>query len=330
MNPLPVLCVVIPCYNEEQVLPITAPLFLEELNKMIKEGRVDESSSILFVNDGSSDSTWQIIRGLSEENKTIKGLSLSRNRGQQNALLAGLMEAKKFCDVTITTDCDGQNELAAMERMIDAYKEGYEIVYGVRKDRKNDPFFKRLFSEGFYKIVRMMGAEIIRNHADYRLVSSKVLHEFEDFREVNVFLRGMFPLVGFESTVIEYEMTKRVAGETHYSPAKMMGFALDGITSFTIRPIRAFTIIGFAVSLISLIGIIWTIIDYFCGNTVSGYASIVCILCFMAGVQLVGIGVIGEYVGKIYMEIKHRPRYIIAARTDNLNESKEKNDQIDN
>lgn len=326
MNPLPVLCVVIPCYNEEKVLPITAPMFVSELNKMIEDGRVDGKSSILFVNDGSGDNTWQIIQELSKEYEAIRGLSLSRNRGQQNALLAGLMEAKAFCDITITTDCDGQNELAAMGRMVDAYKEGYEIVYGVRKDRKNDPFLKRFFSEWFYKIVRFLGAEIIKNHADYRLVSSKVLDEFEDFREVNIFLRGMFPLVGFESTIVEYSMDKRLAGETHYSPTKMMGFALDGITSFTIRPVRAFTLLGFIVSLISLIGIIWTIIDYFCGNTVSGYASIVCILCFMAGFQLVGIGVIGEYVGKIYMEIKHRPRYIIADRTDNLNESKAKID----
>lgn len=321
MDPLPVLCVVIPCYNEEKVLLQTAPMFVDELHKMIEEGRVNEDSSILFVDDGSSDSTWKIICGLSEDDHAIRGLSLSRNRGQQNALLAGLMEAKDLCDITISTDCDGQNELAAMGRMVDEYKKGNDIVYGVRKDRKSDPFFKRLFSGMFYKFVRLMGAEIIENHADYRLVSRRVLEEFRDFQEVNIFLRGMFPLVGFRSSVVEYDMSKRLAGKTHYSMGRMMGFALDGITSFTIKPVRVFTILGFTVSLISAVGIIWTIIDYFCGNTVSGYASIVCILCFMAGFQLVGIGVIGEYIGKIYMEIKKRPRYIVAERTKNLEDA---------
>ena len=320
MNQLPVLGIVIPCYNEGEVLPVTAPMFVDELNKLVAEGYVHGDSFILFVDDGSGDDTWQIICNLSRENPSIKGIMQSRNRGQQSALLAGLMEARTRCDIAITTDCDGQNELAAMERMIDAYKEGNDIVYGVRNDRKSDPFFKKHSSSLFYKFVRLMGAEIIYNHADYRLVSRRVLDEFQDFEEVNIFLRGLFPLVGFQSTTIHYDVTKRLAGKTHYSARKMMGFAMDGITSFTIKPVRIFAALGFAVSIISIIGIIWTIVDYFCGNTVSGYASLMCVVCFMAGIQLLGIGVIGEYIGKIYMEVKGRPRFIIAERTENLND----------
>ena len=324
MNKLPVLGIVIPCYNEGEVLPVTAPMFADELNRLIGLGKISADSFILYVDDGSKDDTWQIICEFSKSTNAIKGIMQSRNRGQQSALLAGLLEAREMSDIVITTDCDGQNELAAMERMIDEYMAGSDIVYGVRRDRKSDSFFKRHSSSLFYKFVRLMGAEIIYNHADYRLVSRRVLDEFRDFEEVNIFLRGLFPLVGFRSSTVEYDVTKRVAGKTKYSTGKMMSFALDGITSFSIKPVRAFTILGFIVSIISIVGIIWTIIDYFCGNTVSGYASLMCVVCFMAGIQLLGIGVLGEYIGKIYMEVKGRPRFIIAERTDNLeNENSE-------
>ena len=318
MDNLPILSIVIPCYNEGEVLPVTAPMFADELKRLISIGKISEGSFILFVDDGSADDTWEIICDYSKANDAVKGIRQSRNRGQQSALLAGLLEARELSDIVITTDCDGQNELAAMERMIDEYMAGSDIVYGVRKDRKSDGFFKRHSSSLFYKFVRLMGAEIIYNHADYRLVSRRVLDEFQDFEEVNIFLRGLFPLVGFKSSTVSYDVTKRLAGRTKYSTGKMMGFALDGITSFSIKPVRVFTILGFVVSIISIIGIIWTIIDYFCGNTVSGYASLMCVICFMAGIQLLGIGVIGEYIGKIYMEVKGRPRFIIAERTENL------------
>lgn len=314
----PILYLVIPCYNEEEVMPLTAPAFRNELQRLIDVEKVSEDSSILFVDDGSEDDTWNIICRLSEEDDKIKGISESRNMGHQNALLAGLMEARKYCDIAITTDCDGQNEIGAMERMIDAYEEGYDIVYGVKKDRKSDGFFKKHTAQAFYSLTRLMGVDLIRNHADYRLVSRRVLDELKDFREVNIFLRGVFPLVGFKSKIIQYELSKRKAGRTHYSARKMFSFALDGITSFSIRPVRIFTAFGFLVSLGSFAGIVLTVIDYFRGNTVSGYASLMCIICFVAGMQLLGIGVLGEYIGKIYMEVKQRPRYIISARTGNF------------
>ncbi|MDO4833615.1 MAG: glycosyltransferase family 2 protein [Bacillota bacterium] len=320
MSERPVLYLIIPCFNEEEVLPLTAPAFSRELIRLAGEGKISGESRVFFVDDGSEDGTWDIICSLSKELANIRGIRESRNMGHQNALLAGLMEAKGLCDITITTDCDGQNELGAIERMVDAYSEGNEIVYGVRKDRKSDGFFKRHTAQIFYKLTILMGIDMIYNHADYRLVSSRVLDEFEDFREVNVFLRGMFPLVGFRSTTVEYEMGERAAGRTHYSPQKMLHFAIDGVTSFSIKPVRAFTITGFIVSLGSFIGIICTIIDYFTGGTVSGYASLMCIICFAAGIQLIGTGVIGEYIGKIYMEVKRRPRYIISDRTDNFSD----------
>lgn len=322
----PTLYLIVPCYNEEEVLPLTAPAFRNELQRLVDVGKISADSSILFVDDGSDDDTWEIISGMADRDDMIKGISESRNMGHQNALLAGLMEARQHCDIAITTDCDGQNEIAAMERMIDAYEEGYDIVYGVKKDRKSDGFFKRHTAQAFYSVTRMMGVELVRNHADYRLVSRTVLDELKDFREVNIFLRGIFPLVGFKSKVIQYELNKREAGKTHYSARKMFSFALDGITSFSIKPVRIFTAFGFLVSLGSFVGIILTVIDYFRGNTVSGYASLMCIICFVAGMQLLGIGVLGEYIGKIYMEVKQRPRYIIAARTGNFEEDSEQPD----
>ena len=314
----PVLYIVIPCYNEEKVLPITSKLFLEELEKLMGDNKVSPQSRILFVNDGSRDKTWEIIEDLSKEDEHFSGISLSRNRGHQNAVLAGLMDSKDKCDITISIDCDGQDDITAMEEMVDKYAEGCEVVYGVRSSRKKDTFFKRFTAESFYKLLNSMGAEVVFNHADYRLISSRVLDEFAEFKEVNLFLRGMVPLVGFKSTSVYYERHERMAGESHYPLRKMLALAFDGITSLSIKPLSFITGLGLIVSLISFIGVLYAVIAYFRGDAVSGWTSMTCIICMLGGIQLVSLGVIGQYIGKIYMESKHRPRYIISERTDDL------------
>lgn len=309
------LFIVIPCYNEEEVLPITSKMFLEELEDVIHKGKISDNSRILFVNDGSKDKTWEIIENLAAENPHFIGMSQSRNRGHQNAVLAGLMESKDMCDITISIDCDGQDDIKAMEAMVDAYHDGSEVVYGVRSKRDTDTFFKRFTAESFYKLLNKMGVEVVYNHADYRLISSRVLKEFANFKEVNLFLRGMIPLVGFKSSSVYYERHERIAGESHYPLSKMLGLAIDGITSLSIKPIRLITGLGIGVSILSFIGVIWAVIAQLTGHTITGWASTVCIVCFMGGVQLICLGVLGEYIGKIYMEVKARPRYIISERT---------------
>ena len=269
----------------------------------------------MFVNDGSKDKTWEIIENLAAENPHFIGMSQSRNRGHQNAVLAGLMESKDMCDITISIDCDGQDDIKAMEAMVDAYHDGSEVVYGVRSKRDTDTFFKRFTAESFYKLLNKMGVEVVYNHADYRLISSRVLKEFANFKEVNLFLRGMIPLVGFKSSSVYYERHERIAGESHYPLSKMLGLAIDGITSLSIKPIRLITGLGIGVSILSFIGVIWAVIAQLTGHTITGWASTVCIVCFMGGVQLICLGVLGEYIGKIYMEVKARPRYIISERT---------------
>ena len=311
----PVLYIVIPCYNEEKVLPITCKLFLDKIEELISKEKIDFNSKILFVNDGSKDSTWNIICDLAKENGHYIGISQSRNRGHQNSVLAGLMEAKDLCDITISIDCDGQDDINAMNDMVDAYLEGCEVVYGVRSKRDTDTFFKRFTAESFYKILNKLGAEVVYNHADYRLISSRVLQEFANFKEVNIFLRGMVPLVGFKSTSVYYERHERIAGESHYPLTKMLALAFEGITSLSVKPIRMITGLGVGVSLLGVIGVIWAIIAYLHGNVVAGWASIICIICFIGGVNMLCLGVIGEYIGKIYMETKHRPRWIISERT---------------
>ena len=318
MKDKPILYMIIPCYNEEQVLPITAPMFLEELNLLIQKRKISTESKILFVNDGSKDKTWEIINALSHENPHFAGIAQSRTRGHQNAVLAGLMYAKDLCDITISIDCDGQDDITVMEQMVDEYQNGCEIVYGVRKERKTDTFFKRTTALGFYKLLEKLGGDIVYNHADYRLASSRVLQEFANYKEVNIFLRGMFPLVGFKSTSVYYDRSVRLSGESHYPLKKMLALAIDGITSLSIKPIRIITAFGMIVSLLSVIGIIWVLVESILHNTVAGWASTTCILCFISGVQLLSLGIIGEYVGKIYMESRHRPRYCIAEKTDNL------------
>ena len=313
------LYMIIPCYNEEKVLPITAPLFLEELNKLIDSKKINNDSRIMFVNDGSKDNTWEIIKELADKDEHFIGICQSRNRGHQNAVLAGLMEAKDCADITISIDCDGQDDITAMEAMVDAYDDGCEVVYGVRSKRDTDTFFKRFTAEGFYKFLNAMGAEVVYNHADYRLISSKVLQEFAKFKEVNLFLRGMVPLVGFKSTSVYYERHERIAGESHYPLKKMLALAFDGITSLSVKPIRMITSFGIFISFISFIGAIWAVISQLIGATVTGWASMTCIICFLGGIQLICLGIIGEYIGKIYMEVKHRPRYIISERTGDEN-----------
>ena len=311
----PILWIVIPCYNEEDVLPITAPMFLEQIQTMISKEKISAKSRILFVNDGSKDSTWDIICKLAQDDEHYIGISQSRNRGHQNAVLAGLMEARDVCDITISIDCDGQDDITAMERMVDEYLAGAEVVYGVRSKRDTDTFFKRFTAESFYKLLDKMGVETVYNHADYRLISASVLQEFAGFQEVNIFLRGMIPLVGYKSTTVYYERHERIAGESHYPLSKMLAIAVDGITSLSVRPISIITGAGCVVSLIGFVGIIWAIITAILGNAVPGWASIVCIVCFLGGIQLFSLGVIGEYIGKIYLESKHRPRYIISDKT---------------
>ncbi len=311
----PILYIVIPCYNEEKVLPITSGMFLDKVNELIGLGKISEDSRIMFVNDGSKDDTWNIICELAAKDDKFLGISQSRNRGHQNAVLAGLMEAKDKCDITISIDCDGQDDINAMNKMVDEYLDGSEIVYGVRSRRDTDTFFKRFTAEGFYKLLNWMGAEVVFNHADYRLVSSRVLQEFANYKEVNIFLRGMFPLVGFKSTSVYYERHERIAGSSHYPLGKMLALAFDGITSLSVKPIRMITTFGMFISLLSFIGVIWSIVIQLTGHAVAGWASMTSIICFIGGIQLICLGVLGEYIGKIYMEVKARPRYIISERT---------------
>ena len=309
------LYLVIPCYNEQDVLPITSKLFLKELTDLIEKSKISDESRILFVDDGSRDHTWEIIEQLSNEDNHYIGMRQSRNRGHQNTVLAGLMETRGVADITISIDCDGQDDITAMESMVDAYHDGCEVVYGVRSKRDTDTFFKKHTAESFYRILNWMGAEVVYNHADYRLVSGRVIEELANFKEVNLFLRGMIPLVGFKSTSVYYERHERMAGTSHYPLSKMIGLAIDGITSMSVKPIKLITGLGLAVSMLSFIGVIWAIVTQLVGRTVAGWTSTVCMVCFMGGVQLICLGVIGEYIGKIYMEVKGRPRYIISDRT---------------
>lgn len=311
----PVLYLVIPCYNEQDVLPVTSSMFLKKINDLAEKGIIDAESRILFVNDGSKDHTWEIICELARSDPHYLGISQSRNRGHQNAVLAGLMEAKDQCDITISIDCDGQDDINAMDQMVEEYQNGCEIVYGVRSRRDVDTWFKRTTAEGFYKLMNCMGAETVYNHADYRLVSRRALEAFADFKEVNLFLRGMFPMVGFKSTSVYYERHERIAGQSHYPLSKMLSLAFNGITSLSTRPIRLIAGLGAAVSVISFVGVIWSVAVRLLGHSVDGWASIISVVCFIGGIQLLCLGVLGEYIGKIYMEVKARPRYIISERT---------------
>lgn len=320
----PILYFVIPCFNEEAVLPITNTLFLNKLTELIAAGEIAEESRILFVDDGSRDKTWEIISNLHRQNAHFEGLKLSRNRGHQNALLAGLMTAKQYADVTVSIDCDGQDDIDAVNNMLREYKDGAEIVYGVRAARDTDTKFKRNTATGFYRLLRFMGAEVVFNHADYRLMSRRALEGLSEFHEVNLFLRGLIPLVGFKSSSVYYDRKERMAGESHYPLSKMLSLAFNGITSLSVRPLKMITGLGFFISMVSLLAVLVTVIIKLVGYTVQGWTSLLCVIFLLGGIQIFCLGVIGEYIGKMYEETKARPRYIV--EEDTLQETSETDD----
>ncbi len=306
-----ILYVVVPCYNEEEVLEQTTKVLTKKIKEMIEKKIISEKSKIMYVNDGSKDKTWQLIEEYNKKNSFICGLKLSRNRGHQNALLAGLMTAKKYADMVVSMDADLQDDIEVLDDFIRAYNDGNEIVYGVRSSRKKDTFFKRNTAQLYYKIMKKMGVDIVYNHADYRLMSKRALDELENYQEVNLFLRGIVPLIGFKTTTVEYERKERYAGVSKYPLKKMLSFAMEGILSFSVTPLKMITMIGFLIALISFLFLIYVIIGHFLNGNVAGWTTIVTLVCFFGGFQIFCIGIIGEYLGKIYMETKKRPRYII-------------------
>ena len=305
------LYIVVPCYNEEEVLPETSRRLRAKLEQLMAEEKISPASRIMFVNDGSKDRTWALISQLHDESPLFCGVDLSRNRGHQNALLAGLMTAKDRADMVISMDADLQDDIDAVDAMVDKYHDGVDIVYGVRSSRKTDTFFKRFTAEGFYRLMNAMGAESVFNHADYRLMSRRALEGLAQFREVNLFLRGIIPMIGYRTDTVEYERGERFAGESKYPLKKMLAFALEGITSLSVKPLRLITGLGFLIFVISIIMIIYNIVRWAAGATVAGWASLSCSVWLMGGLILLALGVVGEYVGKIYMESKERPRFII-------------------
>lgn len=306
------LYLVIPCYNEEAVLPETSRRLKEKYTALMEAGKIGPDSRIVFVNDGSKDKTWDMICDLHAADPIFRGICLSRNRGHQNALMAGLMTVRGECDAAISMDADLQDDINAIDEMVDRYNQGYEVVYGVRSSRKKDTFFKRTTAQGFYKLMRAMGVETVYNHADYRLMSRRALEALSQFDEVNLFLRGIVPLVGFKSTTVSYERGERFAGESKYPLKKMVSFAFEGITSMSVKPIRMIAALGGAVFAVSLVILIYSLIRHFTGHTVEGWTFLAVSIWALGGVQLLAIGVIGEYIGKIYLETKHRPKYVIS------------------
>ena len=307
---------VLPCYNEEAVLHETASRLKVKMNQLISENKISKDSRVTFVDDGSKDNTWSIIEELKESDELFAGVKLSRNRGHQNALLAGLMTVKDYCDAAISLDADLQDDINVIDKMIEKYDEGCEIVYGVRSSRKKDTFFKRITAEGFYKFMNLMGVDLVFNHADCRLMSKRALDELENFTEVNLFLRGIVPLIGFKSDIAYYERNERFAGESKYPLKKMLSFAFDGITSFSIKPIRFILNVGITFFILSIFVLIYCLIRKLTGNVVEGWTFIACSIWMLSGIQLMSLGIVGEYVGKVYNETKHRPRYIIEKELD--------------
>ena len=305
------LYLVVPCYNEEEVLPETARRLAAKFDNLIAGGKISPESKVVFVDDGSKDRTWEIIEGLNESSPLFQGIKLSRNKGHQNALLAGLMAVKDECDMTISMDADLQDDIDAIDRMLEKYYDGCDVVYGVRSERKTDSAFKRTTAHGFYKVMKLLGADIIYNHADYRLMSRRALDALSEFREVNLFLRGIVPLVGFKSDTVEYKRTERFAGQSKYPLKKMISFALNGITSFSIKPIRMITALGILIFSVSILMLVYFLIRHFTGNTVQGWTTLAASVWAIGGLQLLAIGVVGEYIGKMYMETKARPKYVI-------------------
>ena len=314
------LYVVVPCYREEAVLPETARRLKEKLTALMERGKISRRSRILFVNDGSKDRTWEIIEALHGQDRLFSGVNLSRNRGHQNALLAGLMTAVQRADMMVSMDADLQDDINAMDEMIDAYHNGYDVVYGVRSSRKSDSFFKRFTAESFYRLMKAMGVDIVFNHADYRLMSRRAVEGLAQFREANIFLRGIVPQIGYPWTTVEYVRAKRFAGESKYPLKKMLAFAFDGITSFSVKPMRLILFLGAVIFALSLVVLVWALIARLNGRTVSGWTSLMCSIWMIGGIQLLSLGVIGEYIGKIYAESKARPRYIIERVLDDAEE----------
>ncbi|WP_438434609.1 glycosyltransferase family 2 protein [Gorillibacterium sp. sgz500922] len=314
-NSSPVLSLVIPCYNEEEVLPESINQLTLVTNKLIKKGKISPKSKLLFVNDGSRDRTWEIIEEAAQQNPLVRGLKLSRNVGHQNALLAGLNEARNYSDCVISVDADLQDDLSIIEEFIDKYDEGFDIVYGVRRSRTTDTFFKRSTAQGFYRLMNVMGVNVVYNHADYRLMSKRTLEHLNEYKEVNLFLRGLVPLIGFKSTNVYYDRHERFAGESKYPLKKMLAFAFDGITSFSVTPIRLITSVGFVLFAFSVLIGLYTIFSKIMGNTTTGWSSLMLSIWFIGGIQLVALGLIGEYIGKIYKEVKARPKYIVEKLT---------------
>jgi glycosyltransferase involved in cell wall biosynthesis len=303
------LALVVPCYNEEEVLAISAKELKRVLSDLIAKGKIAEDSFVLFVNDGSKDKTWELIEKEHADSRMIYGLKLAGNVGHQFALTAGLLAAKDMSDVTISIDADLQDDTAVIEEMIDKYHEGKDIVYGVRNDRKNDSWFKRTTAQGFYKVMAAMGVKTVYNHADFRLMSKRAVEQFSKYEETNLFLRGMMPLIGYETDCVYYERKERVAGESKYPLKKMLALAWNGITSFSVKPISLITVLGFVIMILSIAAAVYAFISYFCGKVVPGWTSLILSIWFLGGVQLIAIGLIGQYIGKIYIEVKHRPRY---------------------
>ena len=306
-----ILYLVIPCYNEQDVLHETARRLREKMESLMEREMISRESRIMFVNDGSRDRTWEIIRELHESDPIYQGVKLSRNRGHQNALLGGLMTAKEYADMVISMDADLQDDIDVVDRFVEKYYEGCEIVYGVRSARKTDTFFKRFTAEGFYKLINFMGGEVVFNHADYRLMSRRALDELAKYKEVNLFLRGIVPMIGFQTGIVTYERHERFAGESKYPLKKMLALAVDGITSLSIKPIRAIVLLGMLIFLCSIAMLIYSLVQHFLGNTSIGWTSLIVSIWAIGGLQLLAIGVIGEYIGKIYLETKERPKYII-------------------
>ena len=306
-----VLYIVVPCYNEEEVLPETAKRLKEKLNRLAEESKIAPQSRVMFVNDGSKDRTWELIEELHRSDPVFSGVDLSRNRGHQNALLAGLMTAKDRCDAVISMDADLQDDINAVDTMLEKFLAGCDVVYGVRSSRKKDSFFKRFTAEAFYRLMNFMGAETVFNHADYRLMSRCALEGLEQFKEVNLFLRGIVPMIGYTSATVEYERGARFAGESKYPLKKMISFALEGITSLSTRPIRYISMLGFFIFLVSVLMLIYSVVRWAMGETIIGWASMICSVWAIGGLILLSLGVIGEYIGKIYLETKERPRFLI-------------------
>ena len=311
-----ILYLVIPCYNEQEVLHETARRLREKMESLMEREMISRESRIMFVNDGSRDRTWEIIRELHESDPIYQGVKLSRNRGHQNALLGGLMTAKEYADMVISMDADLQDDIDVVDQFVEKYYEGCEIVYGVRSARKTDTFFKRFTAEGFYKLINFMGGEVVFNHADYRLMSRRALDELAKYKEVNLFLRGIVPMIGFQTGIVTYERHERFAGESKYPLKKMLALAVDGITSLSIKPIRAIVLLGMLIFLCSIAMLIYSLVQHFLGNTSIGWTSLIVSIWAIGGLQLLAIGVIGEYIGKIYLETKERPKYIIETVLD--------------